>query len=289
MIPLDAALTLQLAAICGNEPSTSYIEVRPLRLDGRPAPRARVFIPVGECNRVGARNLALAPRLNVFIGAAPRTREDGTADAIKRVWCLWADVDTSEALTALRAFRPTPSIVVRSGSGENVHAYWPLREAISPEWARRANRRLALALRADIAATDAARVLRPVGSLNHKHTPPVPVTCSRLELDMFTMAEVVGGLRDSAEYNSQPRRELACSRDGATALDGLARTVRDAQQGNRNNALHWAACRARERAAAGEMDASSARCALRDAALVAGLGEHEIEATLHSALDARVT
>jgi hypothetical protein len=79
------------------------------------------------------------------------------------------------------AYDPEPAIVVRSGSGANVHAYWPLREPLSPQDAERANLRLAHTIGADRACVDVARILRLPGSWNHKHEQPAPVTTMRLE------------------------------------------------------------------------------------------------------------
>lgn len=287
-IPPDVALRLQLAAVVGREPPSSYIELRPLLPDGRPS-RGRAFVPVARVETIARRVRELTPTAHVFIGAAPRVCEDGTARAVERVWTLWADLDGRDALDRLRTFRPLPALVIGTGSEDCAHAYWPLRESVPPTWARRANRRLALKLGGDLASTDAARVLRAAGSLNHKHRPPARVECSRLELETFALAEVVGGLRDAAEYlQPQPRERRRIVADLPVALDGLARTVAAARPGNRNNALHWAACRARERLDVGEGDPATIRATLRDAALAAGLTEHEVEATLRSALDTRV-
>jgi hypothetical protein len=283
-IPQREALRLQLAAIAGNEPATCYLELRPLDRQGRPAQRA--FLPARDIDGAMARIMSLARELNVFVGAAPRVREDGTAAAIARVWCLWADCDTTEAVAALRAFRPLPSLVIRSGTGENMHAWWALREPIPPEWARRANRRLALALGADPAATDPARIMRPAGTLNHKHVPPAAVECVRVELDVFKMRDVVRGLPDSPEYAPVPQRRSGPTTDDPGTLDSLTRVVRDAEVGNRNSALYWAACRVAECGT----DVASHRDdleALREAALAAGLSEHEVDATLRSAFDTR--
>ena len=81
-IPQEAALRLQLACIGGNEPATSYFELRPLARDGRPAPSERAFLPVRELTGAIERVRELAPRLNVYVGAAPRVRQDGTAGAV---------------------------------------------------------------------------------------------------------------------------------------------------------------------------------------------------------------
>jgi hypothetical protein len=247
-----------------------------------------MFVPVAQVETIASRVRELTPTAHVFIGAAPRVRKSGTAHAVERVWTLWVDLDGRDALDRLRAFRPLPALVIRTGSEGCAHAYWPLRESVSPTWARRANRRLALKLGGDMASTDAARVLRAVGSLNHKHQPPAPVECVRLELETFALAKVVGGLHDAPGYLQPIARERRLVvADLPVALDGLVRTIAAARPGNRNNALYWATCRARERLDAGEGDPATIRAALRNAALAAGLTEHEVEATLRSALDAR--
>lgn len=287
LIPQDFALNLWLVMLAGKEPAGSRLELRH-KPQGQ-AMRRLGFYPAHDQSQIMAVIERAARVGDVYVGAAPRVGRDGTAAGVERVWCLWADVDTPEALAALRKFRPLPSIVIRSGTGRNVHAWWPLHEAITPKWARRANRRLALALGADMAATDAARIMRPPATLNYKHSPPTRVEAVVCETLMFTLPEVVGSLPDSPEYVEPTlpaaRHETPAPVDGPAALDGLARTVATAQQGNRNNALHWAACRAAERIDAGELDPAIVRATLRDAAHAAGLGEHEIEATLRSALD----
>jgi hypothetical protein len=285
-MPQDVAARLQFAAIAGNEPAASYFEIRPLDRDGQPAVRERSFIPVRERDQAAERCIKLAPDYNVFVGVAPRVCEDGTAAAVERCWVLWADCDGADALERLRGFRPLPSIVVRSGSDDSAHAYWPLREPLSPVWTQRANRRLAGKLGADTKATDAPRILRPAGTLNHKTDPPRPVVCTRLELDVFTFDQVVGRLPDDRGYTPRAPAEQHGG-DTAKSLEGLARTVRDAPIGNRNASLYWAACRLAAEANAGRLDAAQASETLRDAALDAGLSETEIRGTLRSALDTR--
>jgi RepB DNA-primase from phage plasmid len=284
-IPQDDALRLQLAMLSGNEPASSYLELRPLDREGKPSQRA--FLPARDISGAMAQIKSLASHLNVFIGAAPRVRQEGTAAAIERVWALWVDCDSQAAVTALRGFRPLPTVVICSGTGENMHGWWALRQPIRPEWARRANRRLALALGADPAATDPARIMRPAGTLNFKHDPPAAVVCVRVELDVFLMRDVVGSLADSPEYVRSERPSTPPLPGGLPALDSLARVVRDAETGNRNNALFWAAARAREHVNAGTLAEGQVREALRDAALATGLGEIEVERTLSSGLDMR--
>jgi hypothetical protein len=286
-IPQDVALRLQLAAIAGNEPATSYFEIRSKRASG--PGMQQDFIPIQELDRAARSAINRGQMTDTYVGAAPRTQRKGSTDAIERVWCLWADGDGPSALDRLRDMRPMPSIVIRTGSENHAHAYWPLRGPTPPDWAQRANRRLALALGADEKATDPARILRASGTLSHKSSPPRPVVCTRLELDAFTLDQVVGHLPDDPRYLTPSRciREPIAT-DPSSLVDGLARTVREAQVGNRNAVLFWAACRIRERTELGQLDDDQAREALRDSALAAGLGEQETDRTLDSALDTRV-
>lgn len=264
MIPSREALALQLATFAGAEPESSFLEVRCLRKDG-PGPRR--FMPVRELTRIAA-EAGRHHDVDVYVGAAPRIRKAGTARDVERVWSLWADCDSEDAVKKLRKFRPLPSIVIRTSPGR-LQALWSLREPLAPEWARRANRRLAYHLGADMAATDPARILRACGTFNHKHSPPAPVTAARVELDVFRASEVVGVLCDVP----QPQRSYVG--EGRGSADALARTVREAPIGERNAVLFWAACKAHE----GRHDPET----IRNAGLACGLAEFEVDRTLESA------
>jgi hypothetical protein len=153
-----------------------------------------------------------AHETDVYVGCAPRSRRDGRKQAVHEVWVLWAECDGEEAARAARAFSPRPALVVASGSGPNIHAYWPLRTALSPRDAEVANLRLASSLGADTACFDASRILRPPGTWNHKHEPPRRVEMVELRLAArFELDEVVGGLRhvDTSVVERRWRREDA--------------------------------------------------------------------------------
>jgi hypothetical protein len=203
-IPQELALKLQFTAIAGGEPSSSYFwlltkptKYSPLQAKYSPL---QEFIAVRELERAAATAIDRSRLGHVYVGCAPRTSRSGGLDAVERVWTLWADCDSDGAVERLRAFRPLPSIVNRSGSTlpsgrHKLHANWPLCRPLTPAAAKMANERLARALDAD-SGTNAARMLRPVGSLNHKHQPPTRVECVRLEPDVFTAAQIVGELDD---------------------------------------------------------------------------------------------
>lgn len=82
------ALRRQLAAVAGNEPPSSYFELRPLTSDGQPAVRDRAFVPVRQVDEAMRLIFEQAPSLHTYVGAAPRMRKGGKAKDVARVWCL---------------------------------------------------------------------------------------------------------------------------------------------------------------------------------------------------------
>lgn len=300
-IPQEYALKMQLAMIAGNEPPTSFIEIRSTRAGGG---MAQKFVSVRELDRALGAISYIAEHGDVFVGAAPRVRESGKAEAVQRVWCLWADCDSDDSIERLRRFRPLPTILIRSGSEDHLHAWWQLSPAIPPAIAVVANRRLAYALAADPKATDTPRVMRPSGTLNHKHKPPRAVECVRLQLDAFTLGQVVGGLADEPDRRSRSSALGAPSRqrvyptqsdtprlshqrnDEAVLIEAVTRKVVAAPTGERNDLLNWAAYTLGQHVSAGTVGVDDARQGLLQAASAVGLPEDEAERTIHSGLEA---
>jgi hypothetical protein len=283
-IPQRDAADLFLAMIAGRD-TTGFYEIRSA-LPERAGMR-QTFIALNDREHAASIAVNQGQRTDTYIGLAPRSSQSGGLAAIPRVWCIWADCDTGDSLRRLAAFRPLPSIAIRSGSDDHVHGYWPLRDAVAPEWAKRANRRLALALTADRGATDGARIMRLPGTYNHKHAAARPVVCTRLELDVFTIGQVVGALPDDPAYAPRVQRpDRTAHVSPSKVVAGLTRTVREAESGkDRNSRLFWAACRVAER---DDLDVEGSLEALRVAATDVGLPDHEIDRTLASALDRRV-
>ncbi len=128
--------------------------------------------------------------------ASPDSRSSQNAVG---AWAFWADIDVAankaatgqgygtleEAQAALSEFcakagLPEPTYIIASGSG--IHCYWPFDTFLEREqWLEYAAKfkalMKALGLRADPSRTaDLASVLRVPGTLNHKYSPPRPVT-----------------------------------------------------------------------------------------------------------------
>jgi hypothetical protein len=151
-IPHREALTLQLAAFAGNEPASSFLEIRPLKPTG-----VQEWVPVRELRRAVAAVLRARVRHEVFVGVNPRSTRGGKTEHVARSWCLLADCDTPAAVERLRGFKPRASIIVASGGPGHLHAYWPLRRPLERETARAANLKLAAALESDSSCTDPPR------------------------------------------------------------------------------------------------------------------------------------
>ena len=157
-------------------PSGSLVEVRFRAGSGM----GRRFVEVEQLDRVVETILSLASGTDVYVGVVPRRcRGGGRADLVERASVVWADCDGSASVAALRQFRPMPGMVVGSGSAQNCHAYWFLGEPVVLDVIERVNQRLALALGADARCSDPARILRPAGSVNRKHSPPAAVRLLR--------------------------------------------------------------------------------------------------------------
>lgn len=127
--------------------------------------------------------LELGARTDVYIGCAPRLRPAGDRSALGAVWALWVDCDGVPSVARLAAFAPAPAVVVRSGTGTNVHAYWPLVRPIAPDQATAANRQLADVLRADGRSADATRILRVPGYAQLQARPTACRHAGALEAD----------------------------------------------------------------------------------------------------------
>jgi hypothetical protein len=210
--PGIAQLELYLDALAGAAPASAYFELRH-RVGEQML--AAEFHAVDDRDGLIASVRSRSPRTDVYIGCAPRSRRSGTRNDIAQVWVLWAECDGAAAAQAAKTFEPRPPIVIASGSGPNLHAYWPLLRPLTARAAEVANLRLAHALGADLASYDAARILRPPGTLNHKRHPPTRVEALRLEAtirfdvtDVVAHAPEIDGRPIERRWNGRGERDL---------------------------------------------------------------------------------
>jgi hypothetical protein len=181
-------LAVYLDCLFGAEPD-GLADVRFKLRDGH---MGQDFIAVRDRDRLQRLIRARGDKTDLWVGVAPRRRQSGSKDAIEHVHALFVDCDDEAAIAALEDFKPKPSMVVASGNGR--HAYWSLFPPASPDEAERANKKLIAALGADARAYDAARILRPPGTFNFKDGTPKPVTLEVLNVEVYTVDQVVGHL-----------------------------------------------------------------------------------------------
>jgi hypothetical protein len=127
---------------------------------------------------------------NSYYGIALRNGNNGTKEAITQIPALWVDLDGSP-LAKVRQGPWQPSAVVETSPGK-FHVYWKLREPadkteIGP--VEGLLKRLAIYFNGDLNATDASRILRIPGTLNHKTTPAFNVTVRSMEEIEYNLSD----------------------------------------------------------------------------------------------------
>lgn len=148
----------------------------------------RYFPSIKDLIAVQDRILSHSKKSNIYFGVCPRSEKKGGKSSVKRLNCLWVDLDAKdcgggkpEALKRLQTFPIPPTIIIDSGNG--FHGYWRLKEA---EFIKGDNdvlrleaylKALAHATGGDSHATDLPRILRVPCTLNLKNPEnPLPVT-----------------------------------------------------------------------------------------------------------------
>ena len=194
-----------------------FLDVRWRQPAGR---MCRRFLPATCLKDAVALFETLAGANDVYVGVALRDGDShGGRAAIGAMALAYIESDHAATAERLTAFAHPPTMVVASGSPGHHQVYWLLDRCCPAREVESANRRLALALAADPASSDAARILRPPGTLNHKHEPPRPVTLLVLRQDArFTLSELIDGLPEDPSP-SLAARPLSGQRTGRTALD----------------------------------------------------------------------
>ena len=138
---------------------------------------------------------SLSSRTDVYCGVLLRLHRAGGRDAVAKSHLAFVDIDAVDALDRLGRFARPPTMIVSSGTAGHAHAYWTLRTRVGVLELERANRTLASNLGGDLASVDAARILRPAGTLSHKHRPPAPVELVHLDRAVqYELGELVDGL-----------------------------------------------------------------------------------------------
>jgi len=186
----------------------------------------RLFLPARRVDTAIRTIVTLAARTDVYCGALLRTRHAGGRDAVADPQLAWVEIDRPDALERLERFAHPPTMIVTSGTPGHAHAYWQLEDPIELAALEQANRKLAHRLGGDLASVDAARILRPCGSLNHKRQPPRPVSLAAYDLARrYSVCGLVHGLKDPPAPRSQAGNGGRVAREAMTELDGPLRAI----------------------------------------------------------------
>jgi hypothetical protein len=211
-------LARYLELLVGERPAGTLLEIRYTRAQDR---MGRMFVPARRHDRAARAIDSLASRTDVYCGVLLRSRRAGGHDAVTNSHLVFVEIDHPDALERLARFEHPASMTVLSGTPGHAHAYFLLHAPAAPAEVEHANRRLAQRLGGDPASVDAARILRPAGTLSHKHRPPAPVELAELNpARRYHLGELLDGLPPIA-----PRPAAARARGRAhpprTRLDEL--------------------------------------------------------------------
>jgi len=181
-----------LQMIVGDRRGDELLEIRYATGDRE---MRRRFVPIRSLDAAARAIRALSSRADVYCGVLLRSHRAGGRDAVTSSHIAFVDVDAVDALDRLQRFARPPTMIVSSGTAGHAHAYWTLRARVGVVELERTNRTLASHLGGDLASVDAARILRPAGTLSHKYRPPVPVELLYLDgAAQYELAELVDGL-----------------------------------------------------------------------------------------------
>lgn len=211
------ALDRYLRLLAGPSPGARLLEIR---FALRHRDMGRLFIAAHSAPGASRLIRRLAARTDVYVGVCLRSRRSGGRDAIDGSHLAFVEIDTADALERLRAFPRAPTLIVSSGSAGHAHAYFALSAPVTVPELEQANRRLAHALGGDLVSVDAARILRPPSSWNHKHTPPAPVELVECDFARrYRVEDLVDGLQDPP--GRPPGSADIKSRTGRIEIDRL--------------------------------------------------------------------
>lgn len=216
-----------LAVLAGPDPGRRVIDVRRRVPDGM----RKQGIAAAALDRAAATIHGHAQRSDTYIGVLLRDGRAGGKEHVSRSHLVWAEIDAPDSAQRVADAPQPPTMIVTSGTPGHLHLYWALSEHVGVAAVESANRRLAHLLDGDPACIDAARLLRPPGTLNYKHTPPAPVELVGYAPDLvYPLAALTDGLYDPAD--DQPAaapvavHSLDAYRQAAAAGEDLYRHLR---------------------------------------------------------------
>jgi hypothetical protein len=215
-----------LTLLAGSAEADQFLDIR-WRAPGHPMRRR--FLAADRLEQAARMLEQLAVQNDVYVGVALRDGDThGGRAAIRSLHVAYIESDHARTAQRLSAFAHPPTMVVASGTPGHHQVYWLLDRSYEPGLVESANRRLALALGGDSACADAARILRPPGTLNHKHSPPRPVTLLLLRQEPhYRLADLTARL--PGDPSARTTGGLTGTRTLRGALDRQLRAIPSAE------------------------------------------------------------
>ncbi len=107
---------------------------------------------------------------DVYISPAVYNEKRATKDSVKKTQCVWVEFDGNDKIDFKQV--SIPNLIVQTSFASHVHCYWKIGPT-NQTAVENANRRLTYYLQADSSGWDITQLLRPPGTINHKHNLPV--------------------------------------------------------------------------------------------------------------------
>lgn len=169
-----SALPSYLGLLTGSPDASHFLDVRWRKPGG---PMRRRFLSTTRTQSAADLIARLAGENDVYVGVALRDGQvHGGRAALSGAHLAWVESDDPDTERRLGALDCPPTMAVASGTTGHLQLYWLLDRRYPIDEIESANRRLALTLAGDRGCADAARILRPPDTFNHKHVPPHAVT-----------------------------------------------------------------------------------------------------------------
>lgn len=222
----------------------------------------------------------------VFVMVNHGNLQGRRAENVTSVAAYFVDLDG----TPLPSDWPLPPTVIVESSPSRYHAYWRVVDAPLDEF-EHTQKHLAALFAGDEKVCDLPRVMRLPGFKHQKAEPfeskllaTSPVEYTNAEIREWFGVPTVRKRSPLPEACASYLRKRQKPQHQRQGIDGALEKITKAGEGNRNHTLYRMAAAVANDVAKGTITKSEAEAQLLEAAVNTGLGEHEAQRTIHSAM-----
>lgn len=164
---------------------------------------------------------------NIYYGVFTRRDKYGTAEYCNKTAAIWADYDNAQLADVKERISnagiPQASIYINSGHG--IHAYWLLEQPATVKQALPIVKGIVKRTGADTRATDAARVMRLPGTINHNRSKPVPCHIVEHNTIKYTIDQLAAFKADYKPSIEKPGQIPELDNSSRPCIKNLAKGV----------------------------------------------------------------